>query len=415
MLIKGGYVVDSQQIRCADIYLSDGKIREVKTNIEHQRDDTVYVNKKIIIPGFVNAHTHIGMTFLRNVGEGMKLHDWLKYIIEPKEKYAEEKLPKIFEYSSIIGALESIKSGIVIINDMYFNEHIIYNGLSKTPIKAILGNALGCYGVDMKERIRRVEYIKNKKNPKIKPAVCFHALYSGPEENLLKTKEYARKHGYLLHMHVSETREEVMEILKTKHMRVIEYLEKLNILDKNTILAHASWVTKREINIVAKHKSTVVHNPTSNLKLATGTIMPVEEFIQANVNVALGTDGVASNNSLDMFETMKLTGLLQKHKYWNPTSGNPKQIFKMATHQEIFGFKSGLIKPNYDADLVILNPSINMIPLHDIYTSIVYAAKPYNVETVLINGDIVYHKNEFLTIDIEKIINEFNLLMEEIE
>ncbi len=386
IIIKNATIVDYEGVRRKEVHIEGNKIVE-----ETVKDEVIDAKGKLVVPGFYNTHTHIAMVFLRNVGEGLTLHDWLTKKIWPEEQKVREE---ILYYSSLLGYVEAMKSGTVCINDMYLKglEEIIKAG-NRAGVRTVISYGMFDIFSSPKEEIKKtLSFISKKENNLTKRAVACHAPYSCSEELIIKGKEIANKNKKLFHIHVSETRKEVMDLLKEKKKRPIEYLNDLNVVDENSLFAHSSWVTKREIRIAGEKRLNVSHNPTSNLKLATGGIMPFEEYLENNANVTIGTDGPASNNNLDMVESIKLTGLLQKHRYWDATKGNPREILKAATLNgaKALGYKAGLIKAGYLADLLIINPKENMVPFGDYYTSIVYSMKRDNVEKVFIDGKIVY-------------------------
>ena len=204
-------------------------------------------------------------------------------------------------------------------------------------------------------------------------------------------------------MHVAETRKEIFEIQKRTGKYPYEYLDSLNVLDRNSIFAHGGWLTKREISLAGKKGLNVASCPISNLKLATGGIAQIYELDKAGANVCLGTDSAASNNSLNMFETMKMASLLQKHHYWNAGIINCKKIFEFATKNGAkalgFGETAGTIEEGKLADIVLLEKLPNMLPENDVFANIIYSAGPANVSDVIINGKIIMKDRKILTID----------------
>ena len=388
MLIKNAYVVDAKGIRKADVLIEGNKIAKVG-RIKGKAD--IDGRGKLLLPGFYNTHTHIAMTFLRNIGEGLSLHDWLTKKIWPAEAKVK---PSLLYHAALLGFVEALKSGTVCVNEMYLKglDEIIKAG-NKVGVRSVVSYGMLDINSSVEEELSKTEkFIAKGTEGLSKKAVACHAPYTCSLELIKRGKRLAKKHKLLFHIHVSETRKEVMDILKAYGKRPVELLYENNILDSYTLMAHASWVTKREIRMAGEKKAIVSHNPASNLKLATGGIMPLEEYAKSNALVTLATDGPASNNNLDMVETMKLAGLLQKHKYWDAKAGNPKLIFKAATLNgaKALRYKSGLISPGYNADLIIVNPKENMHPLSDFYTAIVYSMKRDNVEKVIVDGKLVY-------------------------
>jgi 5-methylthioadenosine/S-adenosylhomocysteine deaminase len=241
-----------------------------------------------------------------------------------------------------------------------------------------------------------------KTNPRIKAGVGAHSVYSCSEDLLRLAKEFASYRKLPFHIHVSETREEVFGCLRERKMRPVEYLESIGAADNNSIFAHVGWITKREIGIAGKYGVNCVHCPTSNLKLATGGICPVSELVGAGANVALGTDGPASNNSQDMIEAMKLSLLLQSHKYWDAQRMGAAEAWDMATRNgaAALGFDSGSIEEGKLADIVLVDAkAANMLPLHNDLRSIVYSMNPSNVTDVMIDGVFVLREGQITMVD----------------
>lgn len=214
-------------------------------------------------------------------------------------------------------------------------------------------------------------------------------------------------------MHLSETRKEVYDYLKNKGKRPVEHLYELNFLDKNLVAAHTVWLTMREIKYLSEKKVNVSHNPVSNMKLGTGGSAPVPEFIQNNVNVTLGTDSNVTNNNYDMFNVMKTTGLLHKNEKWDASVVNAQEILDFATINgaRALNMKSliGSIEEGKLADIIIIDPVPNGLPLYkeNVVPNIVYAIEGLNVDTSIIDGNIIMKDKKFLNFDIEKIKDFF--------
>jgi 5-methylthioadenosine/S-adenosylhomocysteine deaminase len=222
-------------------------------------------------------------------------------------------------------------------------------------------------------------------------------------------KEFATYHEVPFHMHVGETREEVFGCLERKKMRPVEYLESIGAADNNSVFAHMGWITKREISIAGKYGVNCVHCPTSNLKLATGGICPVAELMEAGANVALGTDGPASNNSQDIIEAMKLSLLLQTHKYWDAQRMGVGAAWDMATRNgaSALGFDSGSIEPGKLADIVLVDAkAANLLPLHNDLRNIVYSMNPSNVTDVMVDGKFVLREKKITMVDEELVLEK---------
>jgi len=396
ILIKNATIVtqnEKREILEGDILIQGNEIAEVG-KVDEKTDSVIDASGKMAIPGFVNTHTHISMTVFRGYGEGLPLHDWLNKKIWP----AEAKLTAEEVYwGTLLGACEMIRSGTTCYSDMYIvHTDEIAKATEKIGLRALIPRAMFDLlpGRDAKKELKEaVEFAERwNKHHLVKPCISAHAPFTCSEELLVKAKEEANRKNLKFHMHVSETRKEVFDILKEKKKRPFEYLNSIGLVDEHSLFAHAGWVTKREIGIVGKNKASISSCPVSNLKLATGGICQLTEYDELGANVTLGTDGAASNNSLDMFETMKMASLLQKHHYWKANILSAQKIFDFATINgaKALGFNNGSIEKGKLADIVLLDKNApNMVPFHDVLANLVYSANPSNVADVIINGKIV--------------------------
>lgn len=411
VLIKDLLIVtqnSKREIFEGDILIKENKIQEIKKEINEKADLVINGKGKIAIPGLINTHTHVAMTLFRGYGEGLDLHNWLTTKIWP----AEAKLtPEAVSHGTLLGCMEMISSGTTSFNEMYLlGLDEIAQSCEKIGIRSTV--ALGMFdkipGHSLKDELKNSNsFIKNWKNSSlITPAIACHAPYTCSEELLIKGKELATKENLKFHIHASETRKELFDTLKETKKRPFEYLDSLGLIDSNSIFAHASWVSKREIKLAGDKSLSISHNPVSNLKLATGGICPIYEYHYAGANVTLGTDGAASNNSLDMFESLKFTALLQKHKYWNSAILSAQKLFDFATINgaKALGLNSGSLEKGKLADIVLLDAkSPNMVPSHDLISNLVYSCNSSNVTDVIINGKLILENKEFKTINKEEI------------
>ncbi|MEM4295728.1 MAG: amidohydrolase family protein [Candidatus Anstonellales archaeon] len=341
----------------------------VKRKSNNAKDDRI-----LLFPGFYNAHTHVAMTLLRGIAENLNLHDWLKNIVWPIEEQLNER--DIY-YSSLIGFYEMIESGVVLFNDMYW-KHVEQIAKAAEDVGI---NGYVCYDVALSNDLKKAKTFLNKKYKHVKPCIALHSIYKADKELIKEAYEIAKEHSTLLHIHLAETREELVYSLQKFKKRPAEFLLDLGVIDSNTVLAHASWVTLREIKLLAEKKALIVHCPTSNLKLATGGICPLHEFQKYNANIAIGTDSVASNNALDMFNELKLAALLQKHRYWDASLPDLKELFYSATC-------------NANAN-VIFELSINNVPFYDPYNNLIYNGNKKNIKQVSINNQNIINNGAF--------------------
>ncbi len=412
ILIKNAIIITQNQKReiiSGDILIKDNKIYSIGKNIREDTNILFDAKNKIVLPGLINTHTHISMTLLRGYGEGLHLHNWLSKKIWP----AESKLtPQSIYYGSLLGAMEMISSGTTCFCDMYL---IGLEKIAKASKDAGLRGVIGYGMIDKipgRETKKEISGLENfitqfKKDSLLKPAVAPHAPYTCSDELIIKSKKIAKKEKLLFHMHVSETRQELFDFLEKEKKRPFEYLNELGIIDNNSSFAHASWVSKREIEIVGKNNAHICHCPVSNLKLATGGICPIYEYEQKGAMVSIGTDGASSNNSLNMLESMKIAALMQSHKYWDNAIISAQKIFDFATINgaNTLQINAGSIEVGKLADLVFLDArSPNLNPMHDLIANIVYSSNPSNITDVIINGKFVYKNKKFINLNEEEIL-----------
>lgn len=405
ILIKNTTVVTQNEnrdiIRDCDILITNNKIEQIGKNLKEKAEFVIDGSGKISIPGLINMHTHVGMTSLRGLGEDLPLHEWLNKKIWPQEAKLTSK--EVYE-GARIGVLESFSSGVTCINEMYLkNLDQIAEVCAKEGMRATISlGMLDLLSGRSKERefSEAKKFISNwsEKTPLVSPAISCHSVYTCSKELLIKAKEFANKNKLKFHIHVSETRKEIFDCLNKYGKYPIEFLDEIGLIDQNTILAHASWVTKREIAIVAKKRATIVNCPISNLKLATGGVCPVREYYEQGANVTLGTDGAASNNSLNMFETIKISSLLQKHHYWKADVIPTQAFLDFATINgaKALGINAGSIEKGKLADVVLLERSFNMQPENDLISNIVYSANPSNVSDVIVNGRVIVSESKLV-------------------
>ncbi len=380
-----------------------------ETETGNPAPDTIIDAKgKIAIPGLINAHTHAAMTILRGYGEGLPLERWLKEKIWPAEaKLTGEQV----YYGTLLGASEMARSGVTSFMDMYITGlDEMAKACEQVGVRAGLSDAvIDLPGHNVKRALAFAK--KWKKSSLITPHIACHSTYACTEDMLAAAKEAANKENLKFHIHVSETRKEVFDCLGKTKKYPVEYLDSLGIVDSNSILAHASWVTKREIALASRKKATIVNCPISNLKLATGGICPVREYYAQGANVCIGTDGPASNNSLNMFESVKLSALLQKHHYWKADVMQAQAFLDFATINgaKALGINAGSIEKGKLADIVLLDgSSVNLNPKYDLVSNIVYSANPGNVCDVMVNGKHILQNRKMATIDEQKLVNLAN-------
>lgn len=372
-----------------DIFIEGNKIQEIGS-INRESEFKIKGNFAAL-PSFVNAHTHAAMTLFRGYCDDMALQEWLEQKIWP----AEAKLTEEDVYNGAkLACIEMIKSGTTFFNDMYWHFHGTARAVEETGIRSAISPVL----IDLFNEEKRKNCIKEaeklfeeskKYGERIKYVLGPHAVYSVSEELLKWCREFADKNNLLLHIHASETKKEVDDCIAKNGLRPVEYLDKIGFLGKNVILAHSVWLNSKEIKLIKKNNASVVYNPTSNMKLSSG-VFNYAAMKKQRINIALGTDGCASNNNLDILEEMKFGALLQKISMKNPISA--KEIFDSATINgaKAFNLKSGEIKEGFLADLILIDLKHHHLnPHHDLISNVVYSANESCVNTTICNGKIL--------------------------
>ncbi|MEM4396371.1 MAG: amidohydrolase family protein [Candidatus Woesearchaeota archaeon] len=366
--------------------------------------DRMVSNELIIMPGLVNAHTHVAMYALRGYCDDLPLQKWLEKIWKIEDEMDED----LVYVSSKLAILEMLSTGSLAFVDQYFHELKTLQAVEEFQIYSALGTPFVDFNFE--SRIERFENFlkKAKKSSHILPIFNVHAIYT-TQEKIKKISKLREKYKDLwLNIHAAETRKEVYDCYKKEGKYVIEYLDSLEMLD-HSILAHCGWITKGEINILKNKDVIVVHNPSSNMKLATGANFPYVELKNAKVIICLGTDGAASNNSLNMFQEMKIMALLNKHNYWNAEAINAKDALKAAfSGWKIFNKDYKLIPGNEANFIVIDGRNITLQPLRkdNIFSNLVYSFDG-KIKEAYIKGEKVFDEIFFK--------KKFEELMREIE
>lgn len=376
-----------------------------------ERGDEVLDGRgRLVLPGLVNAHTHAAMTLLRGYGDDLVLEEWLRTRIWPTEARLTSAAVRA---GADLAALEMLTSGTTSCNDMYFFPGEGARAAEQAGLRAWVGSPLfdfdSAEGPAAQQLARAEAHLKTwQGHALVTPAVAPHATYTCGPATLEGAAKLAERYAAPVHVHCSETRHEVYEVQARHGARPVEVLARHGLLGPRTLLAHCGWVTKEEVRHIAAARASVAHCPVSNLKLATGGFTPLPELLAAGATVALGTDGAASNNTLDVFETMKLAALIHKHHRWDPTVIPAQQALDMATRGGAAALGRsdlGSLEPGQLADLVVLDARApRMQPLHDPVSQVVYAARGGDVETVVVHGRLVVRERRPLTLDAGRVI-----------
>jgi 5-methylthioadenosine/S-adenosylhomocysteine deaminase len=376
----------------------------------------------LAMPGLINAHTHAAMVYFRGLADDIPLKEWLEKHIWPAE--AKFVSPNFIREAVKLAALEMIKSGTTAFCDMYFAEDVAAESLKELGIRAFLGEGILDFPTPItkspQESMERIEKFAfdYKGDELITPVVAPHAPYTCSEETLKKAASLAEKLSLPLHIHLAEEEWEVEKFKKEKGMTPIAYLESIGFLGSNLSAAHVNWIDGNDIETLEKTKTSVVHNPESNMKLATG-ISPVPEMLKNGVNVALGTDGAASNNNLDMFGEMATAARLHKIAQKDPQAITALDVIKMATlgGAQALGAEEeiGSLEKGKRADIILINlRKAHLTPIYNFYSHLVYSAISSDVDTVIINGRVVMRNRKVLTADEEEILEKARYFAEKI-
>jgi len=417
MLFKNITLLDENFEARDNMYVGiKGAFIDYIDNIEPKTDyGEVYDGKgKLLMSGFYNSHAHTPMTLMRGYGENMSLQDWLTKRIFPFE----DKLDGDAVYAGmLLGIAESLRFGVVSTTDMYYFCDDMARAVLESGVKNNLGRGVTNFSEDadvenlqgFQETKRLVEAYHNAGDGRLKVDVSLHAEYTSNPKTALHLAEYMKSEGLNMHVHVSETELEHEECKKRHRLTPTQYLSMHGVFDTSATAAHCVWLEGEDFDILKEKGVTVASCPISNLKLASG-VCNVPLLLKKGVNVAIGTDSVASNNSLNMIEEMKVFALVNKGKQYDPTLITPVEALKAATYA---GAKAqgredcGKLAVGYKADLIVLDLSQpHMHPVHNLANNVVYSASGSDVLLTMVDGKVLYRDGEFLTIDIEKTVYE---------
>ncbi len=391
--IDGANTLDG---RTVDIAIEDGAIVSISPPGRNRTEAEYVIDARgdLIMPGFCNSHTHAPMSLLRGVGEDMELKEWLETRIWPMEaRMKDEHLEAGME----LACLEMIRTGTTLFNDMYFREGDLAGVVSRTGMRAFLGEGF----LDLFDEVKREEnkaatlrtlrQIEENGDPKVRGALSPHAVYTVSEEGLCWCSEEADRRGAPFHIHLSETENEVTDLKKNRGCSPVEYLEGIGVLGGNTVAAHSVHLSDPDIELISKRGCTVSHLPVSNMKLSVGGSMRMDTLFKSGARITIGTDGAASNNSLDMFGSMKFAALIAKHRF-GASSIRANDVLKMATMSgyEAFGLQGRELVEGALADMIILDGKHHsLIPRNDMISNVVYSASGDCVKHSIIGGEIV--------------------------
>jgi 5-methylthioadenosine/S-adenosylhomocysteine deaminase len=419
LLINGGTIVTMDGDR---LILEDGGVA-VKGDVisaigfrsdlekKYIADQTIDARGKLVLPGFINGHTHVPMTLFRGLHDDVTLDEWLhKYIFPAEAKNVTEEFVR---WGTRLAAAEQIRGGITTFADMYYFEDAVAEETKAAGMRGVLGETFIDFPApDNKDEGQMLAYTEKflkrwQNDPLIHAAPAPHSIYTCSQKTLQDAAALARKYNAPILIHVAEMKKELDDSRAQNGTTPVQYLNKIGILGPDVIAAHCIFVDDTDRKLLAEKQVGCVHNPSSNMMLASG-VSPVPELRAAGVAVGLGTDGPAgSNNDLDLMEEMDLAAKLQKITKMNPLALGAKAVVEMAT---IDGAKAlhmekeiGSLEVGKKADVVVISLNEpNAVPMYDVYAQLAYALKGNDVETVIIGGRVVMREHQLLTVKEEE-------------
>ncbi|MFC1843181.1 amidohydrolase [Thermodesulfobacteriota bacterium] len=371
---------------------------------------TIDATGHLVMPGLVNTHTHAAMSLFRGLADDLELMTWLKEHIFPAE--AKSVNPEMVYWCSKLAAAEMILSGTTTVADGYFLEDSAAEAFADSGMRSVVAQGVIDFPVpgvpDPTQNIEAAAHFIDRwqaKNKLIIPAIFCHSPYTCSPDTLKRAKEAARQKNVRFFIHLAETKTEIQQIQEQHNTTPVRYLDSLDILDKDTICVHCVWLDEGDIVILAKNGAKVSTCPQSNMKLGSG-IAPLSKMLAAGISVGLGTDGCASNNTLDLFSEMNICAKLHKVKDLDPTALPAKTVLEMATigGATVLGLADqiGSLSPGKKADVILLDlMQPHLQPFYHPYP-LVYAARGADVSTVIINGEIVMQDRKILTFDADE-------------
>src|SRR2546423_1060044 len=419
LIVSGGTVVtmdkDRRVIEDGAVAVERGRIVAVGKSSEIARQyaarEVINATGRAVVPGLINGHTHVPMTLFRGLADDLDLNEWLtKYIFPAEAKNVTEDFVRV---GTRLGLAEMIRGGTTTYCDMYYFEDAVADETARAGVRGVLGETVIDFPVaDNKTNEEAMAYTdkfvaKWRGHALVTPAIAPHAPYTVSEEHLRAIRQFSDRTGAPVVIHVAETNKEVADITRDHGASPVDYLARIGFLSDRVIAAHTVHLTDEEIGVLKHMGVGAVHNPQSNMKLASG-VAPVPQMLVADVALGLGTDGAASNNDLDMWEEMDTAALLHKEFTGDPKVVTAREALEMATiggaralHLER---ETGSLEASKRADLIVVAlDSLNQTPRYNIYSHLVYATKAADVRTVVIEGRVVMRERRLLTFDEEAI------------
>ncbi len=428
LLKRAKLVVDpvNKLRRDVDILIREGKIEKIGDALSSS-GVILDCSECLVVPCFFNGHTHTPMSMLRGMAEDLPLHTWLSEKIWPLEKLLEEEH---YYIGAKFSAMEMLKSGFSGCADMYFKMEVIAKAFEEINFRGVLCEGVfdffnkGLTDEQARKALEGYKKLANFKSNLIKPSFGPHSTYTCSKELLKIIGDYSKEYNALVQIHVAETEEEQELCIKRYGIREVELLNEVGLCNNLSVYAHGVWFDEKEIELLKLGGVAVVQNTISNLKLAVGSTCDLEKILREGIRCCLGTDGPASNNSLDAFEMMKIASLIQKHMHRNPAVISAREIFKLATYDayRIFfpEYKGGLIEEGFIADVAVFNLSdsrlkpLNLNEESHVINHLVYSCSGLRAKHVIINGKISVLDYRLVREREDEIINKFEKAYEKL-
>lgn len=421
LIIKGRYLLtmnnNLEVVEEGAVVVKDGKILAIGKSTaivqEFVAKEMIDAGNNIVMPGMINLHTHVAMSYFRGLADDLKLDEWLTKYIWPAE--AKNVNQKFVKWSGMLGCLEMVKSGVTCFNDMYFFEEELAMVAKKIGIRAVLGEGIldfstpSCQTPEdaINKTINLIDQYKN--DDLINITFAPHSIYTCSEELLKVVKDKAEEYESLIHIHLSETKKELEDSLVKYNSTPTKYLDTLGLLSKKLIAAHGVWLNEGDLELLSAKSVKIAHNPISNLKLVSGIAPMLDAYKKHKITVGFGTDGVASNNTQDLFTDMRVAALMHKITNEDPMAFPARDIVSMATiecaRSLCLDNLIGSIEVGKLADIITINLNKpHLQPIYDPYSHLVYCANAGDVDDVVVNGRVIMRKRKVINADEEEIL-----------
>jgi 5-methylthioadenosine/S-adenosylhomocysteine deaminase len=412
---------DFRVIENGGVAIKDGKIVAVGTKEElshYSAANVIEAKRKLLMPGLINTHTHSPMTIFRGYADDVPLKQWLYDHIFPVE--SEFINAENVRTGTRLAIAEMLLNGTTTFNDMYYYIDEMAKVVEQAGIRAVLSEGLIDFPAPNSPEpatgIKLSEHLINKwqSHPLVTIGVSAHAPYTTSPWVIQKAKDLSDKYNVPFNIHVAETKWEYDYIIKEHGLSPVQYLNKHGVLGENVIAAHSVHLTAEDIQVFARHKVGVAHNPQCNMKLASG-VAPVPEFLRSGIKVGIGTDGVASNNDLDLFDEMRTAAFLHKLSSNDPTVLDARTVIEMGTigGARVLGMQHmiGSVEVGKKADIILLELNKpHAHPVYNIYSLMVYSLRGSDVDTVMVDGKLLVKNRKLLTLDLGRLFDKVESL-----